>query len=279
MIYTLLHVNHSDSLIPVNTMQKQQHEISVPAVQWIPLSSSLAFMMRRKRLIGWSLILFVITFSLTWVGYLFTVNFINDLTGEFFVTAPDTDTIWGWVKHKGWVASSWLFTIVSRIVAFYLAFLLAYSISTPGYVFLSTAAEKLHAGEYFDPDASLTLPGFFRDIFEGIKIAMFGIIVTIVALFINFIPGIGQAAIFLLYTYYSALMFIDYPASRRRWSLGKKIRWLQINSSPAFRIGILPAFVSMIPIVNIFAMALIFPILTIHTTLNFSAIELAGKRQ
>ena len=258
-------------------MKKQQHEKRVPVVPWIPLSSSLAFMIRRKRLLGWSLILFVITFSLTWAGYLFTVNFIHDLTGDFFVNAPDTGTIWGWVKHKGWVASSWLFILVSRIVAFYLAFLLAYSISTPGYVFLSTAAEKLHAGEHFDPDASLTLPGFLRDVFEGIKIALLGVVVTIMALFINFVPVVGQAAVFLLFTYYSALMFIDYPASRRRWSLGEKIRWLQINSSPAFRIGILPAFVSMIPIVNIFAMALLFPILTIHATLNFSAIELAKK--
>jgi CysZ protein len=258
-------------------MKMQPHEKRVSLVPWIPLSSSLAFMMRRKRLIGWSLILFVVTFSLTWIGYQFTVNFIRDLTGDFFVNAPDTATVWGWVKHKGWVASSWLFIVVSRIAAFYLAFLLAYSVSTPGYVFLSTAAEKLYAGEHFDPDASLTLPGFLRDIFEGIKIALFGVIVTFMALFINFVPVVGQAAVFLLYTYYSALMFIDYPASRHRWSLGKKIRWLQINSSSAFRIGILPAFVSMIPVVNIFAMALLFPILTIHATLNFSAIELVKK--
>ena len=49
------------------------------------------------------------------------------------------------------------------------------------------------------------LAGFFADIFEGIKIAFFGIVVTIAALFVNFIPGIGQAVVFLLYTYYSAL--------------------------------------------------------------------------
>ena len=98
------------------------------------------------------------------------------------------------------------------------------------------------------------------------------------ALFLNFIPGIGQASVFLLYTYYSALMFIDFPASRRRWSLGRKIHWLQNHSSSAFRIGILPAFVSMIPIVNIFAMALLFPLLTIHATLNFSTIQVAQKQ-
>ena len=259
-------------------MKKQQHENQIPAAPWIPLSSSLGFMLRRRRLLGWSLILVVITFCLTWVGYLFTVNLISDLTGDFFVNAPDSTTIWGWIKHKGWLASSWMFTIVSRIVAFYLAFLLAYTISTPGYVFLSTAAEKLHAGEHFDPDASLTPLGILRDILEGVKIAIFGILLTIVALFLNFVPGIGQAAVFLLYTYYSALLFIDYPASRRRWSLGRKINWLQVHSNSAFRIGILPAFVSMIPIVNIFAMALLFPLLTIHATLNFSAIEVAQKK-
>ncbi|MBW2682037.1 MAG: EI24 domain-containing protein [Deltaproteobacteria bacterium] len=259
-------------------MQKQHHTAQSPTAQWVPLSFTLAFMMRRKRLMGWSLILFAVTFALTWIGYLFTVDFITNLTGSFFLDAPSSDTIWGWIKHKGWLVSSWLFIFVSRIVSFYLAFLLAYSISTPGYVFLSTAAEKLHAGEHFDPDAALTPLGVLRDIFEGIKIAAFGIAVTIVALFINFIPGIGQAGVFLLYTYYSALMFIDYPASRRRWSLGKKIGWLRNHSSPAFRIGVLPALVSMVPLLNIFAMALLFPILTIHATLNFSAIELAKKR-
>jgi len=221
--------------------------------------------------------MFLVTISLTWIGYLITVDYITDLTGSFMTTAPATDTIWGWMKHKGWVAGSWLFVIVSKIVAFYVAFLFAYSLSTPGYVFLSTAAEKLHAGEYFDADASLTISGFLIDIFEGIKIALFGVVITIVALFVNFIPVIGQAVVFLLYTYYSTLMFIDFPASRRRWSLARKINWLRSHSSPAFRIGVLPAVLSMIPFINIFAIALLFPILTVHTTLNFTAIELTKK--
>ena len=260
-------------------MLKQHNTDHTHVAEWIPLSTSIGFMMGHKRLIGYSFLLFIITVVLTGVGYLLTVDFINDYTGNFFTNAPAADSIWGWIKHKGWLVSSWLFLIVSRIVAFYLAFLLAYSMTTPGYVFLSTATEKLHAGEHFDPDASLTLLGFLRDVIEGIKIAILGIAVTVIAIFINFIPGIGQAAVFLLYTYYSALMFVDYPASRRRWSFGQKIRWLQNHSSPAFRIGILPAFISMIPLVNIFGMALLFPILTIHTTLNFSAIELAKKEQ
>ncbi|TKB24299.1 cysteine biosynthesis protein [Desulfopila sp. IMCC35006] len=258
-------------------MQKQLHVPEAPTPEWIPLSHSLSLIFRRKRLFGWSFLLFLLTITLTWVGYLVTVDFIDQLTGNFTATAPATGSILGWIKYSGWLVSSWLFLIVSRIVAFYLAFLFAYTLSTPGYAFLSAAAEKMYAGIHFDAEANFSITGFFRDLFEGLKIASFGIVVTIAALFVNFIPGIGQALVFLFYTYYSALLFVDYPASRRRWSLGQKLRWLRTHSSPAFRLGVLPALISMIPFVNIFAIALLFPLLTVHTTLNFSAIELAGK--
>lgn len=172
---------------------------------------------------------------------------------------------------------SWLYHLISRIAAFYLAFLLAYSLTAPGYVFMSSSAEKIYAGENFDPDASLTIKGVFRDIFEAIKISLFGILVTVVALLINFIPAFGQIGALLLYTYYSTLLFIDYPASRRRWSLGKKLGWIQTHNSTSFRIGIFPALISMIPVLNIFFIALIFPLLTVYSTINFAAIELHKK--
>lgn len=235
------------------------------------------FMISRKQLFGWSLALFLITGLLTWLGYLLTVDFMDSLTGSFMATAPATDTLWGWVKHKGWLVGSWLFLIVSRIVAFYFSFLIAYTLTTPGYAFLSAAAEKLHAGENYPADAGFSMAGIVRDILEGIKIALFGLGVTITALLVNFIPGIGQVAVVLLYTFYSTLMFIDYPASRRRWSLGRKVAWLRTHQGKALRIGLLPALISMVPLVNIFAIALLFPLLTIHATLNFSAIELAQK--
>jgi CysZ protein len=256
-------------------MQKQRHARHPSNAEWIPLSRSLSFILRSKRLFGWSFLLFLITVGLTWLGYHLTVGFMDRLTGNFLAAAPATESILGWIKYGGWWVGSRLFLIVSRIVAFYFAFLLAYSLSTPGYAFLSTAAEKLYSGDRFNGDAGSFLAGFFADILEGIKIALFGVLVTIVALVVNFLPAVGQAIVFLLYTYYSALMFIDYPASRRHWSLGEKLHWLRAHSSPAFRLGVLPAVVSMIPLVNIFAIALLFPLLTVHTTLNFSAIEQA----
>ncbi len=243
--------------------------------EWIPLSRSFLLMISRKKLFAWSFILFLLTVLLTWFGYLLSVDFIDGFTGSFWATAPSVDTVWGWIKHKGWLVGNWLFVIVSRIVAFYFAFLVAYTLTTPGYAFLSTAAEKMYAGEKFDADANFSIAGVIGDILEGIKIALFGIGVTLIAILVNFIPGIGQVAVVLLYSFYSTLMFVDYPASRRRWSLGRKIEWLQTHNSKALRIGWLPAVISMIPVLNIFAIALFFPLLTIHATLNFSAIELA----
>jgi Uncharacterized protein involved in cysteine biosynthesis len=108
-------------------------------------------------------------------------------------------------------------------------------------------------------------------------LAAMGLVVAVAALFANFIPVIGQAAVFVLYTFYSALMFVDYPASRYRWTLGEKLRWVRRYHQQAFRLGIFPAMISMIPLLNVFLMALFFPLFTIHTTLNFLVIE--GKKK
>ncbi len=254
----------------------QKNAYPEPIVGWIPLSYSLSLMFRKKQLLGWSLMLFCLTIFFTWLGFKLTVGYVDDLSRSFLQAAPDTAGILGWIKYTFWLVGKWLILIVSRIVAFYVSFLLAYCLTSPGYVFLSTAAEKLHLGEKFEPEDAFTLRGIITDLVEGLKIGLYGLLVTLVALMVNFIPVLGQAAILLLYTFYSALMFIDYPASRRRWSLGQKISWMSRHHRLAFRLGILPAIVSLIPFVNIFLMAVLFPVMTIHATLNFSAI-VSGK--
>lgn len=186
---------------------------------------------------------------------------------------PSTTTIWGWIKHKGWLVLKGLFIIISRIAAFYLAFLIAYTLTSPGYVVLSIAAERLHMGKFYQMGDAFTISSFFKDLFEAIKIGLFGILVTAFAFIISFFPGFGPIIAFLLYAFYSALLFVDFPASRRQWSLGQKISWIIKHKNPAFRLGILPAAVTMIPLLNIFLLALLFPLLTVHTTLNFTQIN------
>ena len=235
-------------------------------------------MFRKKRILGWSILLFLATIGLTTAGYQLSIEHVDKIAGSFLMDPPAAETIWGWIKFQGWKAGKILFFIITRIMAFYLAFLVAYCLTSPGYVFLSTAAEKLHAGNDFNSDDSFSIMGMLVDVLEGVKIALFGVLVTIVALMVNFIPGLGQGVVFLLYAFYSALMFIDYPSSRRRWSLGRKIGWLREHGGTALRIGLLPAFISMIPLLNVFLMSLLFPLLTIYSTLNFSAIELFNER-
>lgn len=251
-----------------NTISQEQR-----AHQGIPLSFSAAFILKSRQLLGWSLLLVMVTILLTWLGFLFTTGLLDETTASFFSTQPAADSIWGWIKYFGWVAGKWIFLVVSRIIAFFLAFLAAYSLSAPLYVFLSTAAEKKFSGEHYEADEGFTVRGVLKDLLEGAKIGFFGILVTVIALVISFAPLIGQAAVFLLYVFYSTLMFIDYPASRRRWSLGRKVGWIRRHGSLSFRLGLLPAVISMIPFLNMFLIAALFPLLTVHATLNFYTIE------
>jgi CysZ protein len=241
--------------------------------KWINLGKTTSFLLRSKHLLGWTLLLVLATAFFTWLGYSLAIDFIDGLTGDFFLKAPDSVGILGWFKHAGWVVGKYAFLIVSRVAGFYLAFMAAYCLTTPGYVFLSASTEKLQAGEKFVEDAPFTVGGIIIDLIEGLKIGGLGLLVTLAALVANLIPGIGQVVVFLLYTYYSALMFVDYPTSRRRWTLREKIGWLNRHRLLSFRLGVLPALVSLIPILNIFFLAMLFPLLTVHTTLNFNLVE------
>lgn len=260
----------------MNTANQSPPHRATPA-PWVPLTTSLFLLLRQPRLLGWSLLLVVCTGMLTWLGYRFSVGWIDQLTGSFFTSPPEVERFWHWPLLWGWAALKWMFLVLSRVVAFYLAFLIAYTLTTPGYVFLSTWAGNSYAARAGEGEARLTLAGALIDLFEGVKIGAVGLLVTAIALPLSFVPVIGHAAVFLLYVFYSALMFLDYPASRYRWSLGEKVRWLHAHRALAFRLGLLPALLSMVPLLNIFFMALCFPLFTVHTTLNFLTIE--GRRE
>lgn len=245
--------------------------------QWIPLSTSLGFMIKNKGVFGWSLLLIIITIAITWTTFRFSTYYLDSLSIHLFETSSPPTNIWQTITH--WLTSivSWFYFLGTRIACFYFSFLTAYCLTCPGYFFLSHAAEKIYTGKHFDPDAAFTLQGILVDLQEGVKIALLGLLITIITFSLNFIPLIGHGLLLFIYVFYSALIFIDYPASRRRWSLKQKFSWLRLNKFSAIRIGLLPAIISLIPVINIFGMAIIFPIMTVHSTLNFSAIEVFNK--
>lgn len=249
-----------------------------PVAPTIPLSTSISFLLGRKQLLGWSIVLIAVTIVLTWTGFLLTTGLVDHYTASFFDEGPARQSWWGWIKYGGWLAAKYLYVLVTRIIAFFLAFLLAYTLTTPFYSFLSNSAEKIFWGKEFQEDDGFSLAGIAKDLFEGAKIALFGLLVTVIALAVGFVPILGQLAVFLIYTYYSALMFVDYPASRRRWGLGRKLSWLRHYSGHTFHLGLIPAAVSMIPLLNVFLLAFIFPLFTVHAALNFSAVEASRPR-
>ncbi|HSL38794.1 MAG TPA: EI24 domain-containing protein [Desulforhopalus sp.] len=254
-------------------MEKQSPAKGLSSPLWIPLSRSMALLLTRLRLFGWALFLVALTFILTWFGYRLCVDFFVDLSRPLFGTVSDPDSLFGWIKYSAWLAAHWTFTVFLKVLAFYLAFIAAYTLATPGYALLSAAAERLHQGPPADPEPARGLMSLFYDIAEGAKIGLLGVVVTVIAFAANFVPVIGQIIVLLLYTGYSTLMFIDFPASRRNWNLTEKLRWLGRHPYPTLRLGLLPALVSMVPLLNIFVLALLFPLLTIHATVNFNAIQ------
>ena len=241
--------------------------------QWISLPRSLVFLLKSPQLLGWSILLVFLTGALTWLGYVEATSLVDSLTGSFFLHPPQNHGIYGWFLNRGWIIVKFLFLAISRVTAFYLSFLAAYCLTTPGYVFLASATEKKYAGKVSGVEQGISLRGLLIDLVEGCKIGIVGLLVTVVALVVNFVPVIGQGLVFFLYTFYSALMFIDYPSSNRRWDLGRKIAWLVHHRNQAFRLGLLPALITLVPIINILFMAMLFPLFTVHTTLNFIAVE------
>ncbi len=242
-------------------------------IPWISLPRSLAFLLTSPQLLAWSLLLVLGTGALTWLGYVEATHLVDSLTGSFFLHPQQRQGIFGWFLTWGLLIARYLFIAISRVTAFYLSFLTAYCLTSPGYVFLATATEKKYTGGVLAAEQGLSLRGILIDLVEGCKIGILGLLVTVIALIVNFIPVIGQGLVFLLYTFYSALMFIDYPSSNRRWSLGRKIAWIADHRDRAFRLGLLPALITLVPIINILFMALLFPLFTVHTTLNFINVE------
>lgn len=246
---------------------------TVQRPKWTPLFTSIKLILSKPKLLLWSVMLFAATILITWLGDHLALSQLDSFAHNLMPAEPAAVGVLGWLKYAAWLAGDWLYLLLSRVVTFYLAFLLAYTLTTPGYAFLSRAAEKIRAGEYFNEDADFNFRGILRDLLEGVKISIFGIFVSILAILLNFLPVVGQVAAFLLYCFYSTLLFIDFPASRQRWTLARKLHWLWRYKGTSLRLGIGPALLSMIPLFNIFAMALLFPLLTVHATLNFTTAE------
>jgi CysZ protein len=258
-------VRSSINLDPMNTTSPQN-----PA--WVNLSGAVLFLLRHPGLLMFSLGLVSLTALLSWLGFTFIIAQLDTFFTDLLKPPPPSDAWWAIIIEGGWQLVMWFYLLVSRLIGFYLCFLLAYTLSSPLYSLLSEAVERatLVMGTNAIRFSPRTL---LLDIKEGVKLALMGIGIAVASLVIGLVPLFGPVLVLIIYIFYTALLFIDFPAANRHWALRRKIRWLQDRPRVAIRLGTLPALIGMIPVVNIFIMALLFPLLVVQATLNFVSIE------
>lgn len=201
-------------------------------------------------------------------------SWISSLTAPFFDKEPLTESFFDYIYFFGWVITRIVFKAVAAIVVFYAAFIFSYTITSPLYSFISIIAEDIYFGRPED-DADFTIEGILEDVLQALKIAGMALIFTVFAFFVNFVPVIGQITAVAIYIVINSLMLLDFPTSRRRWSLSEKTVWVRKNLITTLRIGSFPTIISMIPFVNSFILAFLFPLFVVHATMNFASVEKA----
>ena len=236
------------------------------------LFKSIKYLFSNGKLVVASLaaVLFMILLSI--LMYHQISSWFSSLTVAFFNKPPALDAFLDYIYYAGWWIVKVLFKAIVIIVSFYVSFVISYTVCSPLYSFISIIAEDIHFGKP-DDNADFNFEGVVEDVFQAMKIAGITVLLSVGAFFINFIPVIGQILAIAIYIWANSLMLIDFPASRRRWEMKKKLLWTKENPIASLRIGTLPTLLSMLPFINIILLAFLFPLLVVHSTLNFVAYE------
>ncbi len=240
----------------------------------VPFMDSLLFFRKQKPLILWTIFILLVIFLITLLFFSFFTRHI-EMNFHFIITEPDADAgaLWSLLF---WFMKG-LFTVFLKVVAFYLSFLIAYTVTAPLYQFVSIITEDLFRGKKVKEDAVPDFEEMFGDLKQAALLSVMVFGVTIVALIANFIPFFGPFICFAVLCFSSALLIIDFPTSRLGWDLRQKIEWLAAHPFDTIRFGLFPALISFIPIISPFIMGIVSPLLIVHGTLNFVLMEESRK--
>ncbi len=241
--------------------------------KYISLSESINFFFRNKSMLFASFIIIAITFMVSIIAQ----SLVGDLvehSGFFLVNEPakPVDLI-GEIWSFAWTLLHGLYIVFVRITVFYITFFIAYTFSSPLYSLISFFTEKIFKGGRVDDDVPLSFDQAVKDIIEALKLTIVVFAVSIASFFVSAIPLFGPLISFGGFVMINALILFDFAAARKGWSLKKKIQWTWNNKVTSFKIGFIPALVSMIPIFNIFFLVFIYPVFTVYGTLNFILTE------
>jgi len=231
--------------------------------------ATMGFMISHPLVAGTSLLIV----ALNYVGAYLLSGIVNSHFSGVFLSwwhEPALSGVWSYILYGLWWISFWSAKVTAVILAFYIAFLGIYILISPVYSWLSLLSEKALLGMV--SETGFSLKQILFDIKEALKISLFGVLLTIIAIFLMFIPVIGIVAGFLLYLYSFSILFLDYVTSRKGMTFKQKIRWTSKHSGFIVSMGWLPALLSYIPVLSIFLVSLVFPLFVVYATLNFLAI-------
>lgn len=210
----------------------------------------------------WLFPIFITALALIAVFY-GAVSLYDDLGGALWSLLPES-----WNEADGWAggllsALRWLVQVIAGILITLLGLVLVVVLSSvfaaPFNDALSEAVERILTGGAAPP---FSLRRMIADVgrtirLEILKVVLYVVLVGPMFLASFFIPGVGQVISlvgFALTAVYLGVDYLDWPAARRDWSVGDRVRFArrQLPAVAGFGTGVWALL--FVPLLNLFFM-------------------------
>ena len=183
---------------------------------------SFTFVSNNKSLIKYYIIPFLLNIIVLSGIFYFSYNSLNPWLQEFV-----SGNAW-YMRAVSYILSPVIFVIL-LISSIFLYTILGTIIASPFLDFLSSRTEKLYSG--LSPDSDLSFNESIKDIVRTtkntFKLLVLLLLMNILLLFLNFIPGgafIYAFMNFFFTVFFYGFQFFDYPLEKRFYSFREKLR-------------------------------------------------------
>lgn len=212
---------------------------------------SIKFYLKQPKLVLYSIVPLIINLiiygTIFALSYNYLIGYSNKITGS-----GNIDAAW-WQELLNILLLVVLFLLV--LVVCYLAFItIGNLITAPFNEKISQYTEMIITGKAVEYDV-----GFWKDAFLSVKAELMKIIfylsILIPIFLLNLIPVIGSvlsASLGVLFSFfYNALDFLDYPMTRKFFTLKKKINTVSSRKMLSMGFGCCVFFMMFLPIINV----------------------------
>lgn len=238
------------------------HEIGASAgwfARWMHAAAGSAFLMGIVEGSALVLTLIVLVFVAVWT---FSVVF-EAIGGPFF------DTIQGRIEVRwfgkdpretlqpragiaaaraAWITAACALAAIALVVAFFawsswVAWLFLLSLPFP---FLLASRLDAQYGTWL----ARTVGTEARSLLVSVQASIVSLVIMALLVWLYFIPFVGYPAFSAVAGFAASITLIDIPCSRRRWSLGQRMRFVFQNFVPVLLLGVATSFVFVVPILG-----------------------------